>query len=200
MCWNAPVSLTTFIVGSVLAILIGLYALQKQQYMLAALSFGWLWPISMQLWEYFAWKNQSWSWRVAYVSNITQILVLYIVFMVVAQSTWSLRLAAGIVVLVYMSVLLYQKTCQPQILPEDHLHYNWWENSLSNTVYIVSLILLFLFLVRPLSWSIICVAILMIMLLISSVIYNRYVSSLWCFFAVAFPPLALLSYQMVNKK
>ena len=193
MCWNASVSLTTFLIGSCVSIIIGVYALRTKQYMLAALSFGWLWPISMQLWEYFAWKDASWSWSVAYVSNVTQILVLYIVFITVSNQPWLLRSFAGIVVLVYMFIVLYQHTQPPAITKEDHLHYNWWENPLSNTTYIISLVLLFLLLVRPLRWSIACISILMIMLLVSSIIYNRYVSSLWCFFAVAFPPLALLS-------
>lgn len=196
MCWNAPVSLATFIVGSIISIIIGGIALTQRHWMLAAMSFGWLWPISMQLWEYFIWTDQRWSSHVAYVFNVTQILVLYAIFVSISNVGQIEKLTSSVIVIIYMCIILLSST-SIDVTKGAHLQYKWWDSAIKSYSYLFALITIFLLLVRPLRWSIVCVSILCVMLLFSSLLYKNHVPSLWCFFAVSFPIFAYITYMNI---
>jgi hypothetical protein len=149
----------------------------------------------MQLWEYYAWKNSGeWASRAAYVFNMTQILFLFLVFSIYRDPSVGLRnvVIASVVVLWVTCVLFYPVgSVSIQETKDHHLWYSWWSLPIKSALYVIGLVVVFLLMVRPFVWSAACVSVLVILLLLSMVFYSGAVPSLWCFFAVPFPLIAL---------
>lgn len=207
MCWNATASLTALIVGTVLSLITAIVAYRQQKYYVVALAIGWLWVIGMQYWEYVLWtsapssRTNEWASRWAYIFNVTQVLVLGILFLAVTgnQVSWRNRLGALVVMLAYACYILYYAPTMTTLrtttasCEEPHLHYPWWDKMpYGGVVYVVSLVLLFLLVVRPMAWSLGTLAIILAFLAMSSVFYSSSVASMWCFFAVFVPIVSLL--------
>ena len=84
MCWNATTSMISFIFGIIICLIIGYIAIKQEKYSLAILSFGWIWVIFMQLFEFFIWNSNNENRTIskfAYIFNITQIVILGILFL-----------------------------------------------------------------------------------------------------------------------
>ena len=200
MCFNAPVSLTAFLVGSVLAVAVGIVALRLGYTSLAILSFAWIWVIAMQWWEYMVWRQwqTEMAYGLAYVFNVMQIPLLFLLFFH-GQQNKTLSILASVVLAGYLVAMFYpteqgtsiQQTSSGGTL--QHLRYSWWEPSWKAVVYFVGLCSVFLLLVRPLPWSCACLATLLVLFAWSGVLYGmESIASLWCFFAVFFPVIALV--------
>jgi len=193
MCWNAPVSLITFIAGCITCIIIGIVSYKQRKYELMALSFGWIWVICMQLWEYFIWKNPNHQnmFKMAYLFNITQVILLGLIYLCFFKNQGTInRCIAFIILLFYTCYFLYQKQDRYINVKNDsgHLDYKWWnKSSYSSMVYLISLILIFLVLVRPFRWSVMTITYIILLLLLSKLFYSNSVASMWCFFAVSVP-------------
>lgn len=194
MCWNAPVSLTAFIVGLLVCISIAILAYREEKYELMALSVGWIYVIFMQLWEYFIWKYPKKHLFVgaAYIFNITQIIVLGLVFLTffTDQSIVS-RSIVFLILVLYTAFFLIRADQRPVITrTSNHLEYHWWTLPYAPVIYIGSFILIFLFIVRPWLWSLFTLALLVFFLILSRILFSRSVASMWCFFAVSVPALS----------
>jgi len=200
MCFNAPVSLTAFLVGSVLAIAVGIVALRLGYTSLAVLSFAWIWVIAMQWWEYMVWRqwHTETATRLAYVFNVMQIPLLFLLFFH-GQQNKTFSILASTVLAGYLIAMFYpmdeitsiQQTSSGTSTIE-HLRYSWWEPSWKALVYFVGLCSVFLLLVRPLPWSCACLVTLLVLFAWSGILYGmESIASLWCFFAVFFPVIAL---------
>jgi len=187
--------MSAFLGGILIVIIVAVYSSRKGYDSLTVLTVGWLWVITMQLWEFFAWKRSGlWASRAAYVFNMTQILFLFLVFLVFREEsvTFNHIVIAFVVVLLTTCVLFYPTdTIEIGETRDHHLRYSWWSLPIKSTVYIIGLAVVFLLMVRPLKWSVACVSVLILLLCVSVVFYPKAVPSLWCFFAVPFPLIAL---------
>jgi hypothetical protein len=196
MCFNAPVSLAAFLSGVVVSLVVGTYALSKNEIPLALLSFGWIWVIFMQLWEYMAWRGieTETASHMAYVFNVMQIPVLYLLFILVKDTPTRNRWVATLVMAAYLCVMFYPLSADETRIAETcgHLDYRWWRSRLRVAAYFTGLCAVFLLLVRPLMWSTACLATLLFLMVLSTLFYTSNVASLWCFFAVFFPVAALV--------
>ena len=199
MCFNAPVSLAAFLVGSILALFVGIAALCLHYTSLALLSFGWVWVIAMQWWEYMVW--QQWhpetASRLAFIFNVMQIPLLYLLLAIGGSASFACKVVASFVIAVYLCCMFFPIMSSPLQITETsgtppHLYYSWWKPSWKAGVYLVALCAIFLLLLRPLPWSAACLGVLAAMFVASGVIYGmESIASLWCFFAVFFPVIAL---------
>jgi hypothetical protein len=205
MCWNATASLTAFISGIFTCIIVSMIAYKQKKYELMALSIGWLWVVSMQLWEYFLWKNQFptenniFYSNMAYVFNVTQVLLLGLIFLTFFENQGLLnRSVVALILFGYVCYILYfgpslgtmsvSSSCA-----NPHLEYPWWTKiPMGGIIYIVILILIFLLIVRPFEWSLKTISVIMILFFLSWTFYSKSVASMWCFFAVLTPIISLL--------
>jgi len=206
MCWNATASLSAFISGMFTSLIVAMIAYKQQKWQLFALSIGWTWVICMQLWEYFLWKNtmpsttNTFYSNMAYVFNVTQVLLLGLIFLTFFQNDTS-RTSRGIafaILFTYMCYILYFSpscgvmTVSPSCM-NPHLEYPWWQNiPFGGLFYLFTLISIFVLLIRPLDWSIKTISVIMVLFLISWIFYSKSVASIWCFFAVFTPVISLL--------
>lgn len=204
MCFNAPVSLGTFIGGILVSLAVMTIALLRKDAALAILAGGWVWVIFMQWWEYMIWSGWQtpMASKMAYVFNITQIPILYLLFIIPSPaSLWSKALATAFLAL-YLAVMFYPSAATTRVVVHSgHLTYPWWGDWIRCFMYFAGLAGVFLLLVRPFTWGLVCVVSLFILLGLSMLIYGRgNVPSLWCFFAVFFPVLAFAFRLMIDRK
>jgi hypothetical protein len=201
MCWNAEASITAFVLGVVAILLVCAYSIPRGHRPLTVLSLGWLWVITMQLWEYFVWtKAGNWASIGAYFFNMTQILVLFLVFLCFGDpKPPAPQIISAAMIVFVTTVVLFLPTevvVRASASPEKHLQYSWWSPRFKSTLYLIGLGAVFLLMVRPLSWSVSCLAVLYLMLLVSALFYSDAVASIWCFFAVPFPLIAWALYSI----
>lgn len=206
MCWSAAASLSAFLSGLLVSVGVSIFAYRQKKWSLMALAVGWTWVIGMQLWEYFIWRNPTSNETyasLAYVFNITQILVLGLIFLTFFHNQGMVcRGVAMGVLLLYTCYMLYfspqmgSMNVRPVSCTDGlpHLQYPWWTMMpLGGLIYILSLILIFLLLVRPLAWSVKTIAMIMTLFFFSWTFYSKSVASMWCFFAVSMPILSMLA-------
>lgn len=207
MCWSATASLVALILGTVCSLLSAYLGARQKKWEIVALSIGWLWVIGMQYWEYVIWTSaptsstNEWASRWAYIFNVSQVLVLGILFSALFGHRVPVqnRILAILVMVMYTCYILYYAPTLSSFrttvasCTEPHLHYPWWDGMpYGGLVYILSLIALFLLIVRPLAWSLGTLTVVLAFLAMSSVFYSSSVASMWCFFAVFVPILSLL--------
>jgi len=196
MCWNATASLSAFIIGVLICIIIASVSIKEKKYELAALSIGWIWVIFMQFWEYFVWKypENTLYPKMTSLFNISQIVILGLIYLTFFRTQHTIfRTLAFLILFFYVCFFLYSSDVPKITKTCGHLEYNWWSNiRYSGLVYILSLVSIFLFLIRPFWWSVITMAYILLLLLISRLFYSQSIASMWCFFAVSVPLLSYL--------
>jgi len=193
MCFSAPVSLASFLVGMLVAISVGIAALKMHQTSLALLALGWTWVIAMQWWEFMVWRQweTAFASQMAYLFNILQIPVLFFIF--ASDAPFLVRTLASVLLILYLGVMLTPLPTEDMRVHHGHMDYSWWTSPLRISTYFIGLVAIFLLLVRPLRWSVACIVSLLLLCLLSRWLYpSENVASLWCFFAVFFPVLAML--------
>lgn len=199
MCWNATSSIVSFCLGVLLSMAVAWKAIDEGKRALAVLALGWVWVVFMQLWEYFLWmsdknNNQALS-RYAYVFNIMQVTILGMIYLTFFTQDKKNRAAAFMVMIFYTFYMLYFSPVIGNTSPscDGHLEYKWWkEIPLGGVVYLVSLIAIFLLLVRPLYWSVCTLSYILLLFLLSYLLFHYSVASMWCFFAVSVPVVSYL--------
>lgn len=200
MCWNAPASLASFIVGTIINISVLLYFKAP---IITSICILWQWVLMMQISEYFVWKGQDKSQdnqqltlgtKAALVFNITQPLVAFLCLMMISKVKMSFKIVASVVILFYVSFMLLNLNCQKEYIalsptPKcEHISLQWWSDiKNSPLVYIVVLLSIFLLLLRPYNLSLFITSYLIITVVISSVFYSCGGASMWCWFVVPFP-------------
>jgi hypothetical protein len=120
MCWSAKVSLNTFmfsLFGTLFALSNGVITLQSS---LFVLSF-----ISMQLLEYFAWKNLDNKRMIRFLSQVgTFIIISQVVFAINSnKSPWPWYLAFACITLLMFATTKIDYSMHKA--PNGHLAWNW---------------------------------------------------------------------------
>lgn len=206
MCWNSSVSMTTFILGIIISLFIGVVAYKQKKWPLMALSFGWTFVVCMQLFEYLLWinqdnhrKNEFFS-RLTFIFNITQILFMGLIFLTFFKDQPIInRSIIAFLLLFYVGYVLYFTLSMNELLTypgcDKHLSYSWWgQLPFGGWMYIIILSLIFLLLVRPLKWSIKTLAVILFFFALTAIVYPGSTPSLWCFFSVSVPVISYLLY------
>jgi len=201
MCFDATTSLAAFISGVLVSLSIMSFAIVKKDTMLALLAGGWIWVIFMQWWEYMIWMkwNVAMASNMAYVFNIMQIPFLYFLFILPSKVHMVNKIIATVIIFIYLLTMTYPNV-STTVAITNHLDYSWWSDQWRCCIYFIGLAAIFLLLVRPFYWSLACVITLFVLLGLSMLIYGKgQVPSLWCFFAVFFPLMALFLRWLLPK-
>ena len=206
MCWNASISFSSFIAGS----LVCLCVWQLESYQpIRLLTLLWMFVLFMQVVEGFIWLDQDCTGvnqiatRVGTALNIMQPVVAYALFMSFKLDGISdkQKLAATALVIFYMCFMLtslYGASLPTCIRPSEncrHLNLHVWKISYSGIVYVITLLSLILLLVRPLSLSLFVTACVAATFLISQWLYGCGQASMWCWLVVFLPAVFMLFHK-----
>lgn len=209
MCFSAPMSIAAFIIGTIFNI-IGLLYFKDKTY--TALVILWQWVLCMQIVDYFAWigkgcetKTSKYAARAAYLLNVTQPIILFICFIFISPVNICMKLAASIIVTVYIMYILYASrniTGKECIYPENdkckHINYYYW-NTLNPLVYIVALVSIAMLLIRPTGLMLFSVIYILLTLFLSTHMYPcGSPGSIWCMFIVSITILNIFVYNKVR--
>ena len=213
MCWNAPASLVSFIVGTIINISVLLYFKKP---IITTICIMWQWVLMMQISEYFVWKGQdkgqdnlqlTLGTKAALVFNITQPLVAFLCLMMISKVKMSFKIVASVVILFYVSFMLLNFNRQKEYIalsptPKcEHMSLQWWSDiKNSGYVYIVVLLSILLLLLRPYNLSLFITSYLIITVVISSVFYSCGGASMWCWLVVPFPIFLGIFYKQCLEK
>jgi hypothetical protein len=200
MCWNANASLTSFIVGTIINISVMLYF---KSTIIFAICITWQWVLMMQLSEYFVWKGQDSKDRkrelkigseAALIFNITQPLVVFLCLIFISNVKLSFKIVASIIILFYISFMIKNLNQQKEynsLKPSPkckHMSLKWWSDIKgSGALYCITLIMIILLLLRPISLSLFMCCYLIITIVISMMFYGCGQESMWCWLVVPFP-------------
>ena len=204
MCFNAPVSISTFIVGLILNIAVMIRFPRKE---VIAVSLCWSYVLLMQLFEAIIWTNQDCGrWNKfasigAFIANISQPIFVAVCLMATIQSAWYLKLIISILLcgyIIYMATAQYKTIdCTRPSKKCASLEYRWWD-LVSAWPYLILLLAAYLLLLRPLSFSVMQVGWILLTLLVAILTRKGAVGSMWCFLA-AFAPVLTAAYCLLNK-
>lgn len=211
MCFNAPISMTTYVIG-----MVGSYLLFKGGYIPEAIFYAWV--IQMQLIEFFLWKtikpsdhkkcalpetNKTIS-KIGIIINHLEPIILWIA--VINYS--KVKLPNFIHLLVVLFILFTIKYTSDVICIEEctamseiskpHLHWKWNRGKNAGLYYIAFLLILLLVSHYGLEKSYINTSMIFFSFIISYIIYDKKhaAGAIWCF-AAAFAPWILL--KLYNK-
>lgn len=200
MCWNEPVSWTTFFIGTFFNIFNICYFKNKT---LTAVSILLEWLLLMQLFEALIWRSQNSTEKSqlnkiatngAMIANLTQPIILAFLFIAISDNQINKYFAIA-VIMIYICYILYclnqtsnynsidvksQKDCV-------HIDLKWWKN-ISGGVYVATLFVLIFLLIRPLKFAFLVGGYIALSLIISLMFYSCSVGSMWCWFT-AFAPI-----------
>jgi hypothetical protein len=202
MCWNAKVSLASLIVGISISLGVAFIAFQQKKWSLFALSLAWIWPILMQYIDLKIWnntckeENRKITW-LGYVLNVMAPIGLYFVFILFPNPIAN-KLIASALILIYIFYMIYSSRKVSNGIdyldntPGTHIEYTWWKYmKYGGPFYIIAVILIFLLLVRPKKMMTYTLGYVLITLAISSIFFKYGLASMWCWFAVITPLVAL---------
>ena len=212
MCWNEPVSWATFGIGTALSVI---SAAVVRKPAVIAVSIVWIWVLLMQFFEALMWRDQKcgklnkFATTGAYVANIMQPIVIFIVLIVACNPPAPYKIVAGIVVAVYACYMLANafrmesQPCTEQC--EDgknckHLYYKWWDKmKAGGLIYVLAIVALILLLCRPIWFGIFEVGYILLTLLVASRFFGKSTASTWCWLA-AFAPLFTIFFWKMSSR
>lgn len=212
MCWNEPVSWTTFAVGTALSI-ISASIIRKP--IIIAISIAWIWALLMQVFEALMWRDQDcgklnkFATTGAYVANIMQPIIVFIVLIVVCNPPLPYKITASVVISVYTCYMLAQvfrmkpdNCTQKCETGKDckHLYYKWWDKmKAGGIIYVIALVAVILLLCRPIWFGLFEVGYILLTLLFASRFFGRSTASTWFWLAV-FAPLFTILFWKISER
>lgn len=200
MCFNAPVSIASFLIGTIGCIFLGM---STSLVHIKAIACVWQYSLVMQLLDAVSWSSEcqtslhSMSTTASYWFNITQPLALLAV-------GWFLpvplvyKLVATLFATAYF-VYVYSYFKKYECVKTDtcsHLDYAWWSDiPYGGIVYTLSLVILTL-LLFPTRFALAQLSYVLITLFVSSSVYGCGAPSVWCFFQVLAPLFTYLTIRL----
>jgi hypothetical protein len=185
MCWNAPVSLTSFLIGiSIISILF--YLDYDIKYIIIAISF-----IFMQLVEFFIWiyiKNK----RISYYLSLLTFIIIFLQPILILYFINDYKYLIIYYVIIQLFIFLFSLfflnltfNFKPIVASNNHLYWNWTSNSFYFLSFGLIYLLFFLGAIYLTGHKIIFL-IAIITYIYSVYNYTKYktVSSMWCWFAI----------------
>lgn len=205
MCWSANVSISTFTVGVVVNTIILMLAIKYNYTSLKLLCIIWYWVLMMQFCEFFIWKNiyPEFFSKLAYVFNVTQILMIAMIFLIFGKDvSQTSKIIAGAILVTYLFVIIFPTNTKDDTKVTEtnsHLSYPWWSSNVKVWAYFIALFSLSLLLIKPFYYGLACASVIFILLIFSILFYRKNVPSMWCFFACFFPIIALVLAILIEK-
>jgi hypothetical protein len=206
MCFNAPVSLTTFLIG-----IIGSFRLYILNYKPEAIFYAWV--VLMQLIEFVLWRNQPCNKTNLFMTNLGMIvnhlepIALWVGILLFSQK--ELPFLVNVLMIVFLVTTLYYtrlflrknkiKCTTETEESSPHLHWKWNYGPYYIPYYSLFLLCLFVLSVFGLNHGTINALLLVTSYLVSYVLYSdtKSVGAMWCFFAAFGPWLIPLLNDLV---
>jgi hypothetical protein len=155
----------------------------------------WQFAILMQFIDFLAWTSecpspqQKLSSRSGYILNILQpIAILLLSFLLKDFIDIEVKIISIIILIGYLSYILVNipyskdKECIKRIDECSHINYYWWnQDNKAVYVYLISVILLTILLIKPTNFAISQLIYVISTLILSGYFYGCGVSSIWCF-------------------
>lgn len=196
MCFNAPVSLTTYVVG-----IIGCIILLKKKYTPEAAFFFVV--IQMQLIEYLLWKNQSCDnfniniTKLGIVINHMEPIIFWLAILMFSEKKlplWVNGLMGGYIIAAIIYTNNVNNNSCTVVTPESspHLYWKWTSGKYEYIFYTLFLLTLILLSIKGLKNGYHMAFIITLAFIISFFIYgkNKSIGTMWCFMA-AFAPIII---------
>lgn len=215
MCFDERTSWATFIVGTLLNLLMVSRFKGPEVIAIAVL---WQFVLLMQVFEALAWRTQSrpgsrlhsFATNGAMIANVMQPIVVGLVFLALLGGSMPYKLAAVVLMVGYVAWLIYSLNTSPNVSslqPKEgctHLNLSWWDNfsfkGINGAVpYLVCLFGLLILLLRPLGLMWFEASYIFVTLIISAYFYSCGTGSMWCWLA-AFAPLFTMGYLKYSEK
>ena len=145
MCYSYEVSLTTFILGTILTIINIFVFYDKPEYVYITLMwfFG---GILMQLWETLLWKNYRCDLisKIAMINNLVQpLLIIFLIFIpgYIQKNKININyiIVVSCIYLGYILTIIKDYGC---IKTNNGINLRWWSNNLGGLIYTITMILL----------------------------------------------------------
>lgn len=201
MCWNEQVSWISLIVGTIInASVIGYF----NNPVVTAICLAFEYSLLMQLFEALAWRYRKNREKVpksismgACIANVTQVLFTGLIFLAITPQTRNTQIAAVTIMVVYILLMGYYMRSKYVVDIQGgdknchHLSYSWWNpkktpnGTKMGYVYIVTLILLILLLIKPFHLGVFIAIYVTLALILSNIIYSCGSASLWCWFVAS---------------
>ena len=197
MCFNAEVSIITYIIG-----MIGSFFLFKKNYIPEAIFYTWV--IQMQFIEFLLWKNQPCPSnknlqvsKTGMIINHLEPIILWLAILFFSRR--KLPLMINVLMIIFItSTILYSVNLKMECTTvseqsKPYLHWKWNEGNFSGWYYVLFLVSLVVLSYYGLNKGYINALIVLVSFIFSFLIYQNknVVGAMWCFFA-AFGPWILL--------
>lgn len=209
MCFNEYVSFGTFIVGTILNLLV-IFLIKKKEAI--AIALVWQWVLLMQFFEGFVWvgkksgnkKMEKSGVMGAYIANVLQPIIAFFLIAALTTQDKFYLIFGGVLIVLYLFYTLYvnftkisnsleigkAKNCR-------HLNYKWWE-VLNPLPYILVLVAILLF-AKPRKVFLPQLVFVLLTLLLASITQLKCgVASTWCFLAAFAPILTLIQFKIIG--
>jgi hypothetical protein len=206
MCWNAQTSITSFILGTIINISVILYFKSS---IITTICIIWQWVLMMQLSEFLIWKDQNCGkmnkigTELALFFNLTQPIFVYILLIMTSKVDLKLKIVSSVTILIYICYMMInlnknkEYTCITPTEDCSHLNLKWWNDfKIGGKLHSLSIIIIVLCLVRPISITIFSLIYIFTALLISHKFYGCGGPSMWCWLVVPFPIFLGIFYKM----
>ena len=209
MCFNEYVSFGTFIVGTILNLLV-IFLIKKKEAI--AIALAWQWVLLMQLFEGFVWvgkksgnkKMEKSGVMGAYIANVLQPIIAFFLIAALTTQDKFYLIFGGVLIVLYLFYTLYMNfTKISNSLEIDkakncrHLNYKWWE-VLNPLPYILVLVAISLF-AKPRKVFLPQLVFVLLTLLLASITQLKCgIASTWCFLAVFAPILTLIQFKIIG--
>ena len=214
MCFNAEVSLATFIAGTIINIIV--LVVYGTSPSILTVTLLWQWVLLMQFFEFLVWTFPASGPNMeqcsfihkctntgAFVANIMQPVVVFCVAVAVYKPETLNVTIAAVAVVAYLCYILV-KTASTNVLGEcmtcvrspepssscSGLQYNWWKE-ISPVPYLLCLTVCIVCLIQPQWWGMTQLMWVFATLVVAIAAFGGAVPSLWCFLA-AFAPVGTL--------
>ena len=223
MCINAEVSIATFIIASIVNIIIFTSTTNINYLMLSGI---YQFIILIQLFEFLAWKDQKcgklneFATKSIFVATTLQPVVVTSIILVLSQVKSLLyRSIVTLILIMYIGKIFYDLyynqskdkdcsqcddskdpiTCLKPTKTCKHLQFGWWDKQLKISLYILPIFLSILLLVNTFKFAMFHIVYLIVTGLLGSVIYScngLAGASSWCLLATGGP---ILNYILMKK-
>lgn len=204
MCWNEPVSWTTFIIGTILNLIVIFYIRKPVAY---ALAFICEWVLLMQFFEALIWRSKGkknglnkFGTNGAMISNLLQPLIIFMILIWISNVNSCFKIMSIILTISYVFYIIYRLNQIDNINYVNldnctHINYTWWKQ-ISTIPYIILVLSLVLLLLRPITLSLIQCGFILLALFIAWLGFSsESIGSIWCWLVAIAPVLVLVCYK-----
>ena len=202
MCFNADISLTTYIIGLIGCIIL----IKKNFYVEAAFYFC---VIQMQMIEYFLWKNQSCNdtnkitTKIGLIINHLEPIILWIAIYLFSKKILPEWVHYLIILYIFLTIIycyyVYGDNCTTVTeASKPHLEWKWNLGPYAHYYYMFFLFILNILCLYGVEYGYHMAFLVNISFLISKLVYDKYhtVGAIWCFAAAFAPIISIPFYQL----